>query len=163
MSLIIDDRTKATVKAMKKRRDKTFISRMVKTLTKLETKYLTPRHNSKKQLSTKKHKNRPINRKELASTYNPALPYQELCPSHSSSPDHEIFVDYNYGTDLFQSLAENLVECSNIFKPDLSSDSSGLQSENESTNKPKYSGDEPNTTLSSTPLGQRSPRVIGNY
>ena len=53
MSLTIDDRIKAEVNTMK-RKDKTFISRMVMTLTKLETKYLNPRHNSKKQLFRRK-------------------------------------------------------------------------------------------------------------
>ena len=115
MSLLIDDRTKATVKAMKKRRDKTFISRMVTTLTKLETKYLTPRHNSrgsKKQLYTKNHKNSPIVPDELASNYDvlaapktgkltvsepiphiriePALPNHKLSRVHSCSQDNEI-------------------------------------------------------------------------
>ena len=54
MSLTIDDRIKAEVDTMQKRKDKAFISGMVKTLTKLETKYLNPRHNSKKQLFMRK-------------------------------------------------------------------------------------------------------------
>ena len=112
MSLTIDDRTKAAVNAMKKRKDKTFISRMVKTLTKLQAKYLPPRHNSKRQLSMKKQKNSPIIPDELAPNYHnlaaqepegftvsepiphviiePALPNQESCRVPSCSPDHGI-------------------------------------------------------------------------
>ena len=59
MSLTIDDRTKAEVDTMQKRKDKVFISRMVETLTKLEIKYLAPRRNTKRRLSTRKQKNRP--------------------------------------------------------------------------------------------------------
>ena len=59
MSLTIDDRIKAEVDTMQKRKDKAFISKMVKTLTKLEAKYLIPRHRSKKQLFTRKQENGP--------------------------------------------------------------------------------------------------------
>ena len=55
---------------MERRKDKTFISRMVKTLTELETKYLTPVHNSKRQLYTKKQKTSPIVSDKLASNYH---------------------------------------------------------------------------------------------
>ena len=41
-------------------KDKTFISRMVKTLTKLEGKYLTPEHKRKKRIFTRKQKTSPI-------------------------------------------------------------------------------------------------------
>ena len=48
MSLKIDDRIKAEVDTMQKKKDKVFISRMVETLTKLEIKYLTTRHKKKR-------------------------------------------------------------------------------------------------------------------
>ena len=48
MSLKIDDRIKAEVDTMQKKKDKVFISRMVVTLTKLEIKYLTTRHKKKR-------------------------------------------------------------------------------------------------------------------
>ena len=69
MSLIIDDRTKAEVDTMLKRKEKAFISSMVKNLTKLETKHLNPRHNRKGRSFTRKHKNIPIIPKELTSNY----------------------------------------------------------------------------------------------
>ena len=96
---------------MKKRKDKTFISRMVKALTKLETEYLTPRHITKRQLSTKKQENSPIVPDELASKSHvlaapkpeeltvsepiplvriePVLPNQKSCRVHSCSQDLE--------------------------------------------------------------------------
>ena len=58
---------------MQKRKDKAFISRMVKTLTKLETKQLTPRHNRKRRLFTSKQKSSPLIPKELASNYHVLL------------------------------------------------------------------------------------------
>ena len=70
MSLTIDERTMAEVNTMKRRKDKNFISRIVKTLNKLETKYLTPRHDSKRQLYARKHKYSPIIPEELAPSYN---------------------------------------------------------------------------------------------
>ena len=121
MSLTID-----AVNAMKKRKDKTFISRMVKALT--TTEYLTPRHITKRQLSTKKQENSPIVPDELASKSHvlaapkpeeltvsepiplvriePVLPNQKLCRVHSCSQDHEISgKDYreNKGTDRYGS------------------------------------------------------------
>ena len=85
------------------------------------------------------------------------------CPVHSYSPDNEFYADCNYETNLSQSLAEDFVECSNISKPDLSSNSCVLQSEYEGASDPKYSGDESKSTLSSIPLVQGSPRVICGY
>ena len=76
MSLTIDDRTKAEVDTMQKRKDKVFISRMVETLTKLEIKHLAPRRNTKRRLSTRKQKNRPTIPKELAYNYH-VLPAPE--------------------------------------------------------------------------------------
>ena len=70
MSLTIDDRTITKVNTRQKRKDKTFISKMVKTLIKLETKYLSPRHSKKRQLFARKQKYRPIIPEELASKYN---------------------------------------------------------------------------------------------
>ena len=134
MSLTIDDRTITEVNTMQKRKDKTFISKMVKTLTKLEIQYLTPRHNSKKQLFT----DSPIVPDELASNYHvfiapepneltvlkpfpyvrrndvrtkPVLPNPDLCPVHTYFPDQKFHVDrfspsfhLNYNTDQLQSL-----------------------------------------------------------
>jgi len=114
---------KGHAKTKMKRKDKTFISRMVKTLTRLETKYLTPEHKRKKRLFTRK-KTSPIIPKEFDSIYHvlaapepdavavpdpfpyvrwsdvrfkPALPNPEQCPVHSCSPDAEFYVhDFGY-------------------------------------------------------------------
>ena len=61
-------------------------------------------------------------------------------------------------TKQLQSLAENLVKFANLTNPDVSSDSSRVQSE--SASDPKHSSDEASSTLSSIPLGQGSPKVI---
>ena len=193
MSLTVQDMRQAKVdNNVKKSKNKTFISRMVKTLDKLETKYLAPRHKRKRRQFTNKQNTSPMTPKTQASSiyyvlsapepekfifpepfhhvkwdvsrFKPPLPYPELCPFHSCSPDHEIYEECNYGTDLFPSLAaKNSVDCSNVTKPNLSSDSSGLQSEYESTSKPMYSGDESNTSLSTIPLSQGFQRVICNH
>ena len=103
-----------------RRKDKTFINRMVKTLTKLETKYLTPEHKRKKRLFIRKVKTSPIVPKEFDTIYHvlsapepdavtvadpfphvrwndvrfkPALPNPEQCPIHSCSPDPVFYVD----------------------------------------------------------------------
>ena len=101
-----------------RRKDKTFINRMVKTLTKLETKYLTPEHKRKKRLFKRKEKTSPIVPKEFDTIYHvlaapepepvavsepfpyvrwnevrfkPALPNPELCPVHSCSQDPQFY------------------------------------------------------------------------
>ena len=101
-----------------KRKDKTFINRMVKTLAKLEAKYQVPEHKRKKRLFSRKQRTNPIVPKELASIYHvlaapepeavavpdpfphvrwsdvrfkPALPNPELCPVHSCSQDPEFY------------------------------------------------------------------------
>jgi len=103
-----------------KSKDKNFILKMMKTLTKLEKKYLTPEHKRKKRLFTRKEKANPIVPKELDSIYRnlgapepdavtvpdpsphvrwnevrfkPALPSPEQCPIHSCSPDPEFYLD----------------------------------------------------------------------
>ena len=155
---------------MKKMKDKTFISRMVKTLTKLETKYLTPRPKRKRQPFIRKLKNGPKIPIEIASNYyvltapepkkltvlkpfpqvrqsnvriKPAFPNPESCPVHTCFPDHEFHVD-RYGpsfhskhnTSQLQSVAKNLVKCAYTNKPDVSSDSSQLQSKYERISEP---------------------------
>ena len=99
-------------------KDNNFISRMVKTLNKLETKYLTPEHKRKKRLFIRKEKTSPIVPKEFDTIYHvlaapepepvavsepfpyvrwnevrfkPALPNPELCPVHSCSQDPEFY------------------------------------------------------------------------
>ena len=97
-----------------KSKDKTFIKRMVKTLAKLEAKYLIPEHKRKKKLFTRKQRSSPIVPRELASIYHvlaapepeaalvpdpfphvrwdgvrfkPALPAPESCPVYSCYQD----------------------------------------------------------------------------
>ena len=113
-------------------KDKTFISRMVTTLTRLKTKYLTAEHKRKRRLFTRKVKTSPIVPKEFNSIYHvlaapepdavavpdpftrvrwkdvrfkPALPNPEQCPIHSSSPDPEFYTDR--GCDNFGYLASH--------------------------------------------------------
>jgi len=101
-----------------KSKDKAFITRMVKSLSKLETKYQTPEHKRKKRLFVRKQKTSPIVPKEFDSIYfvlaapepetvtvpepfphvrwnevrfKPALPNPELCPVYSCSPDPEFY------------------------------------------------------------------------
>ena len=103
-----------------RRKDKTFIKRMVMTLAKLETKYLTPEHKRKKRLFIRKVKTSPIVPKEFDTIYHvlsapepdavtvadpfphvrwndvrfkPALPNPEQCPIHSCSSDPVFYVD----------------------------------------------------------------------
>jgi len=114
-----------------KSKDKTFISRMVKTITRLQTKYLTPEHKRKKRLFTRR-KTSPIVPKEFESIYHvltapvpdavavldpfphvrwsdvrfkPALPNPEQCLVHSCSPDAEFYVhDFGYLASPFGTL-----------------------------------------------------------
>jgi len=94
-------------------KEKNLISKMLKTLTKLETKYLTPEHKRKKRLFTRKQKTSPIVPREFAAIYSdlaapepesvpvadpcpqvrwnevrfkPALPNPEQCPVQNSRP-----------------------------------------------------------------------------
>ena len=103
-----------------KSKEKNFILKMLKTLTKLEKKYLTPEHKRKKRLFTRKEKTSPIVPKEFDSIYHvlsapepdavtvadpfphvrwndvrfkPALPNPEQCPIHSCSSDPVFYVD----------------------------------------------------------------------
>ena len=112
-----------------KRKDKTFINRMVKTLAKLEAKYQVPEHKRKKRLFSRKQRTNPIVPKELASIYHvlaapepeavavpdpfphvrwsdvrfkPALPNPEQCPVHSCSPNPAFYVEE--GNPLYQKL-----------------------------------------------------------
>ena len=101
-----------------KRKDKSFINRMAKTLTKLEAKYQIPEHKRKKRLFSRKKRTNPIVPKELTSIYHvlaapepdamtvpdpfphvrwndvrfkPALPVPESCPVNSCSKDPEFY------------------------------------------------------------------------
>jgi len=98
----------------KKSKDRNFILRMVRTLTKLETKYQVPKHKRKKRLFTRKQRSSPVVPRELASIYyvlaapepeaafvpypfpdvrwdgvrfKPALPASESCPVYSCHQD----------------------------------------------------------------------------
>ena len=65
-------------------------------------------------------------------------------------------------TKRLQSLAEDLVKLANVTNPDVSSDSSCVQSEHESACEPKDSYDNSSSSLSSIPLGQGSPKVLND-
>ena len=52
------------------KKDKVFLDKMVKVITKLETKYQTPTHKRKKTLFTRKQKSSPVVHKELATIYH---------------------------------------------------------------------------------------------
>ena len=175
MSLTIDDRTKAEVDTMQKRKDKVFISRMVETLTKLEIKYLAPRRNTKRRLSTRKQKNRPTIPKELASDYHvlsapdpveltaletfphvtwndekfkSAIPNPESCPVLSCSPHRELYVD--------------LVNFANVPNPNVSSNKASTEANDDQSDidvvKSVNTSDESNTSsFISLPLCQGSP------
>ena len=67
-----------------KNKDRYFISRMIRTLTKLEFKYQVPEHKRKKRLFSRKQRTNPIVPKELASIY-PALATPE--PEAVAVPD----------------------------------------------------------------------------
>ena len=98
----------------RKDKDKTFISKMMKTLNKLEAKYMTPEHKRKTRLFTRKQRSSSLVPKEFASIYytlaapepkvvpfpdpfphvrwsdvrfKPALPTPESCPVYSCSQD----------------------------------------------------------------------------
>ena len=106
--------------AVMKRKDKTFINRMAKTLAKLEAKYLIPEHKRKKRLFIRKEKASPIVPKEFDTIFHvlaapepepvsvsepfphvrwsdvrfkPALPAPERCPVYSCSPDPAFYVE----------------------------------------------------------------------
>ena len=103
-----------------KRKDKSFINRMAKTLAKLEAKYQVPEHKRKKRLFSRKQRTNPIVPKELISIYHglaapepdavtvpdpfphvrwndvrfkPALPAPERCPVYSCSQDPAFYVE----------------------------------------------------------------------
>ena len=69
MSITWDTRQANTV-PVQKSKDQTFINRMVKALTKLETKYKTPEHKRKKRLFTRKQRTCPIVPKEFSSIFH---------------------------------------------------------------------------------------------
>ena len=128
MSLTFEDRRQAEVKTVEKSKDRTFIARLTKTLTKLELKYATPEHKRKKRLFTRKQKTNPIVPRELASIYHtlaapepeavavpepfphvrwndvrfkPALPTPESCPIYSCSQDPKFYQEereYRFGS-----------------------------------------------------------------
>ena len=120
MSLTITTTERRQVKANTVVKDKTFITGMMKTLTKLELKYQTPEHKRKKRLFTRRQKTSCIVPKEFTSIYHalaapepevvsvpepfphvkwndirfkPALPDPEPCPVQSCSPDPVFYVD----------------------------------------------------------------------
>ena len=119
MSLTTEDRRQVEANTVVKFKDRNFISRMVRTLTKLETKYQIPEHKRKKRLFSRKSKPGSIVPKELATIYNalaapepdvivpdpfpqvrwndvrfkPGLPNPEPCPIQSCSPDPVFYVD----------------------------------------------------------------------
>ena len=104
----------------RKDKDKTFISKMMKTLNKLEAKYMTPEHKRKTRLFTRKQRNSSLVPKEFASIYytlaapepkvvpvpdpfphvrwsdvrfKPALPTPESCPVYSCSQDPSFYME----------------------------------------------------------------------
>ena len=109
---------------VQKSKDQTFINRMAKALTKLETKYKTPEHKRKKRLFMRKQKMSPIIPKEFSTIFHvlaapepdavivpdpfphvrwsdvrfkPALPNPEQYLVHSCSPDAEFYMrDFGY-------------------------------------------------------------------
>ena len=132
MSLTTDTSRKAKTDTVKKNKDQGFITRMVNTLTKLETKYQVPEHKRKKRLFARKQRRSSIIPRELASIYHglaapepdavavldpfpcvrwndvkfkPALPNPEQCLVHSCSPDAEFYVrDFGYLASPFGTL-----------------------------------------------------------
>ena len=105
--------------------------------------------------------------------FKSAIPNPESCPVLSCSPHHDLYgsgdspsIQCNNDSNQLQSLAEDLVRFANITNPNELS--SQLQSEYESAgcesaSEPYNSGNESSSTLSSIPLGQRSPRTICDY
>ena len=118
MSLTTEDKRQVEANTEVKSKDKTFISRMIKTITKLEGKYLTPEHKRKKRIFTRRKKTCAIVPREFATIYNvlaapepdivsvpepfphvrwnevrfkPALPNPETCPVYSCSQDPEFY------------------------------------------------------------------------
>ena len=111
-----------SVDSVVKRKDRNFITRMTKTLVKLEAKYQTPEHKRKRRLFTRRQRTSSIVPKEFSSIFHvlgapqpaevtvpdpyphvrwtdvkfkPALPNPEQCPIHSCSPDPEFYLDRN--------------------------------------------------------------------
>ena len=105
------------------KKDKVFLDKMVKVITKLETKYQTPTHKRKKRLFTRKQKSSPVVHKELATIYHclaapepgavtvpepfprvnwnlvefkPVLPNPEPCPIYSYSQYPESYQDKKF-------------------------------------------------------------------
>ena len=105
--------------SVKVRKDKTFISRMMKTLNKLESKYSIPEHRRKARIFMRKKKESPIVPKEFSTIFHvlaapepdmnvlepypqvkwndirfkPGLPNPELFAVHSCSQDPEFYQD----------------------------------------------------------------------
>ena len=102
------------------KKDEAFVDKMLKVLSKLETKYLTPTHKRKKRLFTRKSKISHIVPQEFLAIYHnvaapdpesvpvpepyprvkwnlvkfkPVLPNPEPCPIYSCSPDPTFYVD----------------------------------------------------------------------
>ena len=119
MSITWDTRQANTV-PVQKSKDQTFINRMVKALTKLETKYKTPEHKRKKRLFTRKQRTCPIVPNEFSSIFHvlaapepepitvsepfphvrwnevrfkPSLPNPEPCSVYSCSQDPDFYRD----------------------------------------------------------------------
>ena len=87
-----------------KRKDKTFINRMVKALVKLETKYLTPVHKRKKRLFERRKKCSIVPHEFSSIYYNLATPELEVQPELNPP-------QVNWSNVRFQPALPNPVEC----------------------------------------------------
>ena len=147
MSLIIDDRIKAEVDTMQKKKDKVFISRMVETLTKLEIKYLTTRH-KKKRLVIDMARTKQIEK---------TLPAKHAWGSFET--DDESNEDETETSIISQFESWNFT---NVPNPNVSSDEASTEAKRDQSDldvvKCVNTSDESNTrTFISLPLDQGSP------
>ena len=147
MSLIIDDRIKAEVDTMQKKKDKVFISRMVETLTKLEIKYLTTRH-KKKRLVIDMARTKQIEK---------TLPAKHAWGSFET--DDESNEDETETSIISQFESWNFT---NVPNPNVSSDEASTEAKDDQSDldvvKCVNTSDESNTrTFISLPLDQGSP------
>ena len=149
MSLSVQDMRQVKVDNVDKSKDKTFISRMVRTLAKLERTYLTTRHKKKRLFFTRNQKTGPIILKERASICNVLT-----APEPEESTVLESFPQ-------LQSLSEDLANFAKVPNPKVSSGDASTQTNDDQSNPEvkksvNISEESETSTSTSLPLGQDS-------
>ena len=111
MSLTFKDMKDSEFATVGKSKDNTFISRMVKTLAKLEGKYLNFEHKRQKSIFTRKLKNGVMNSKELTYNLTSAYNYSVLAAPKPEKTVLDTFPHATWNDTRFKSAIPNPEPC----------------------------------------------------